>query len=81
MNILDYVYEIDDEIIKTYTLEQDDTGIYLQEFRIYHYSILGDAMIYKLIGKGYLEIEEACDKYNVEYFEKRRKVKKFSLRR
>ena len=81
MNMLDYVYEIDDLIIKTYILRQDDSEYYLEKFRNYHYSILGDMMIYKLSCRGYLEMNEAYQKYGVDYFDRREKVKKLKKKK
>ena len=80
MNMLEYVYEIDDLIIKTYILRQDDSEYYLEKFRNYHYSILGDMMIYKLTCRGYISIDEAKKKYNVNCFNLKEKVKKVKVK-
>lgn len=80
MNMLDYVYEIDDLIIKTYILRQDDSEYYLEKFRNYHYSILGDMMIYKLTCRGYISIDEAKEKYNVSSFTIKEKNKKIKIK-
>ena len=53
---------------------------YLEKFRNYHYSILGDMMIYKLTCRGYISIDEAKKKYNVSCFNLKEKVKKVKVK-
>lgn len=81
MNILDYIYEVDNLFVKTYVLKQDRTGLYIENFRNYHYPFLGDMMIYKLSCRGYLEMNEAYQKYGVDYFDRREKVKKIKKKK
>ena len=45
------------------------------------YPFLGDMMIYKLSCRGYLEMNEAYQKYGVDYFDRREKVKKLKKKK
>ena len=64
MQYLDYIYEIDESYINTYGIIKKDD--YYREFiERYNYYILGERMIEKLIGRGYISYEKAVKKYNV----------------
>lgn len=62
---LDYIYEIDGEDVNTYILCQSEESIYRISRDHYYWSILGEKTIDKLRGRGYLSLEEACQKYDV----------------
>lgn len=63
--VLDYVYERQTiEDVQTYIVKKENEMINLIPLQHFYYSILGDKTIDKLIGKGYLSMEEFNQKYN-----------------
>ena len=64
MQYLDYIYEIDESYINTYGIIQENT-YYKEYINHYNYYTLGERMIEKLIGRGYISYEKALKKYNV----------------
>ena len=64
MDYLDYIYEIDECYINTYGIVKKDE--YYKEFiNHYNYYMMGERMIEKLVGRGYISYDEALEKYNV----------------
>lgn len=76
MEYLDYIYEIEDSYINTYGLLKEDK-YYMFYLGHYNYYILGEKMIEKLIGRGYITKDECLKKYGIEELEKKSKIKKF----
>lgn len=64
MQYLDYIYEIDESYINTYGIKKEDT-YYKEYINHYNYYALGERMIEKLKGRGYISYDEALKKYNV----------------
>lgn len=82
MQYLDYVYDIKEDYINTYGIVKED--IYYKEYiNHYNYYILGDKMIEKLRGRGYISYDETLKKYNVSKIEtkKREKTKRLFKRK
>lgn len=64
-DVLDYAYEIDSDNVNTYTLERRENQIYRILNNHYYLDILGEKIISKLRGRGYLSMEEVYQKYQV----------------
>ena len=83
--IMEYVYEVNNEIIRTYNLMNNDGKLYLRKISNFYLSLRGESTIYDLRNRGYIEMSEAREKYNVDSFEKRDnekvKTKKYSLKK
>lgn len=83
--VMEYVYEVNNEIIRTYNLMNNDGKLYLRKISNFYLSLRGEATIYDLRNRGYIEMSEAREKYNVDSFEKRDnekvKTKKYSLKK
>lgn len=81
--IMEYVYEVNNDIVRTYHLVEEDRELYLRKISNFYLALRGDATIYDLRNRGYIEMSEAKEKYNVDSFERREKekVKTYSLRK
>lgn len=81
--IMEYVYEVNNDIVRTYHLVEEDRELYLRKISNFYLALRGDATIYDLKNRGYIEMSEAKEKYNVDSFERREKekVKTHSLRK
>ncbi len=65
-NDLDYVYEvINQHDVNIYMIQKNMNQIYRVFCGHYYYEILGEKTIEKLIGRGFLSMEEAYIKYGV----------------
>lgn len=62
---LDYVYEILEDVVKTYEIQKIENQLFCILNGHYYLDILGERTIEKLRGRGYLSMEEACYKYQV----------------
>lgn len=74
MEYLDYIYEIDESYINTYGIIQENT-YYKEYINHYNYYTLGERMVEKLRGRGYISYEEALKKYNVNKLETKKQEK------
>ena len=64
--ILDYAYEtVDDEIVNTYVIGQNEDTIYRVFYHRYYLCVLGDKTYSKLESRGFIPLEEAYIKYEV----------------
>ena len=73
--IIEYVYEVNNDIVRTYHLVEEDRELYLRKISNFYLALRGDATIYDLRNRGYIEMSEAKEKYNVDSFERREKEK------
>ena len=81
MNIMEYVYDINNDIVRTYELIKDNNELYLQKISNIYLALRGDATIYDLRNRGYIEMSEVYEKYGVNSIEKKDKVKTKMLKK
>lgn len=74
-SIIDFVYLYDDIYIKTYAIIQKDDKFYQLYLNQFNYMWQGDKVLQKLHGRGYIPLEVALQKYNIEYIEELEETK------
>lgn len=74
--ILDYAYNIIEDDVQTYlVVKNKDTSISIIEHQHFYLAILGDRLIQKLEGKGYITLDEVKQKYQISDIKEKTKVK------
>lgn len=74
--VLDRAYEIINDDVRTYlVIKSKDNTISIIEHQHFYLQILGDKLIQKLEGKGYLPLKEIEQKYEITIMRKKDKIK------
>lgn len=74
--ILDYAYQITNEDVETFLIiKNSDNSIGLMKDQHFYLTILGDRLIEKLEGRGYISMDEVKEKYPNIDIQPKKKVK------
>lgn len=77
-NVIYYIYLHEDFYIKTYVVIKKNEKLYKIFLEQFNYIWQGDNIILKLLGRGYVPIEQILEEYKIEQIEdlEEQKIKK-----